>query len=157
MPDVIIYEDKYFKVVSPEYPLNCREDGGHLILLKKEVVNDRSELSWQEAIDFTRISMMTGRAMYEILEVERVNYEDLGNWGVDKPAGSSMHLHFFGRAKEQLHQIRGSHMMIYPEGHRIYQGHLKPLNEEEVVRLTASIDEIAREDKYRKMAELAGL
>ncbi|MBU3917249.1 hypothetical protein KKA14_17075 [bacterium] len=157
MPDSIIYEDKYFKVVSPEFPLNCREDGGHLVLLKKKTVNDRSEMSGKEAIDFMRISMMVGRAMYEILDVERVNYEDLGNWGVDKPVGSSMHLHFFGRAKEQLHQIRGSHIMLYPEGHKIYQGHLNPLNEEETTRLTVAVDAIAREDKYREMAELAGL
>ncbi|MBU2515683.1 hypothetical protein KJ966_30570 [bacterium] len=157
MADVIIYEDKYFTVVSPEFPLNCREDGGHLVLLKKERVDDRSELSWQEAIDFMRISMMTGRAIYEILEVERVNYEDLGNWGIDKPVGSSMHLHFFGRAREQLHQIRGDHMKIYPEGHKIYQGHLKPLNEEETASLKASIAEIAKEDKYTKMAEIAGV
>lgn len=157
MPDVIVYEDKYFKVVSPEYPLNCRKDGGHLVLLKKDPVKDRSDLSWQEAIDFMRITMMVGRAMYEILEVERMNYEDLGNWGVTKPTGSDMHLHFFGRANEQLHQIRGGHMMIYPEGHKIYQGHLNPLNEEETTSLTAAIEEIAKEEKYRKMAELAGI
>jgi hypothetical protein len=28
-----VYEDKYFKVISPDYPLNCRDDGGHLILM----------------------------------------------------------------------------------------------------------------------------
>ncbi len=157
MPDVFIYEDKFFKVVCPEFPLNCREDGGHLVLVKKEIVYDRSELSWQEAIDFMRISMMTGQAMYEVLNVERMNYEDLGNWGVDKPNGSSMHLHFFGRAKEQLHQVRGSHMMIYPQGHKIYQGHLKPLNDKELTELKTAINEIAKEDKYQKMADLAGL
>ncbi len=157
MPDITIYEDKYFIVVSPQYPLNCREDGGHLVLLKKKTVNDRSELSSQEAIDFMRISMMVGRAMYEILEVERINYEDLGNWGIDKPVGSSMHLHFFGRAKEQLYQIRGNHLMLYPEGHKIYQGHLTPLNEEETTRLKAAVDQISRENKYLEMAKLAGI
>jgi hypothetical protein len=31
----LIFEDRYFKVVSPDRPLNSREDGGHLIVKKK--------------------------------------------------------------------------------------------------------------------------
>ena len=83
-----VYEDKYFTVIAPELPLNCREDGGHLILLKKEPVSDRSDLCYQEAIDFMRITMIGGRAMYDVLNIERMNYEDLGNWGLDDPGGS---------------------------------------------------------------------
>ncbi len=82
-----VYEDKYFKVINPEFPLNCRDDGGHLILIKNEKVTDRSDLTYQEAIDFMRISMAVGKSMYEVLGVERMNYEDLGNWGVDDPCG----------------------------------------------------------------------
>ena len=37
---------------GPEHPLNCREDGGHLVLEKKEKVPDRSDMTCQEAIDF---------------------------------------------------------------------------------------------------------
>jgi len=152
-----VYDDKYFTVVAPELPLNCREDGGHLILMKKEAVSDRSELSCQEAIDFIRITMIVGRAMYDVLEVERMNYEDLGNWGLDEPGGARMHLHFFGRAREQIHQIRGQHMFLYPKGHKIYRGHLKSLDDDDRRRLKARIDELVGEPKYRKMAELAEL
>ena len=52
MANNVLYEDKYFKVINPQRPLNCREDGGHLILIKKEKVTDRSDMSWQEAIGF---------------------------------------------------------------------------------------------------------
>ena len=96
-----VYEDRFFEVIAPESPLNCRDDGGHLILIKKEPVTDRSELTYQEAVDFMRISMAVGRAMYDVLRIERMNYEDLGNWSVDDPGGPKMHLHFFGRAREQ--------------------------------------------------------
>ena len=34
-----------------------------------------------------RISMAVGKAMYEVLGIERMNYEDLGNWGLDNPGG----------------------------------------------------------------------
>jgi len=39
----LVYEDRYFQVVAPELPLNCREDGGHLVVVKKEPVTDRSD------------------------------------------------------------------------------------------------------------------
>ncbi len=152
----ILYEDKYFQVISPEFPLNSREDGGHLILIKKAKVTDRSDLTVQEAIDFMRISMIVGKAMYNVLKVERINYEDLGNWGIDEPCGAKMHLHFMGRAKIQIHQIRGQHIFLpYPKDHPIYKGHLNPLNEDEIELLKLEIQKISKEAKYIKMAELA--
>jgi diadenosine tetraphosphate (Ap4A) HIT family hydrolase len=152
-----VYEDKYFVVESPEHPLNGREDGGHLIMGKKERVFDRSDMTAEEAIDFIRVSMMVGKAMYRVLGVERMNYEDLANWGLDDPDGPKMHLHLFGRARRQIHQIRGQHISLFPKGHPIYEGHLKPFTTEEIMRLRVEIDEISHEEKYVKMAELAGL
>ena len=55
-----------------------------------------------------RISMAAGKAMYDVLGIERMNYEDLGNWGLDDPGGARMHLHLFGRSREQIHQVRGA-------------------------------------------------
>ena len=157
MPDPVVYEDKYFAVVSPARPLNSAEDGGHLILLKKDPVTDRSDLTAEEAVDFMRITMAVGRAMYDVLGIERMNYEDLGNWSVDAPGGPKMHLHFFGRARTQIHQIRGHHMFLYPKGHPVYQGHLEPLPDEAVAGLRARIREVLEEPKYRTMAEFAAV
>jgi hypothetical protein len=109
----------------------------------------------QEAIDYMRISMIVGKAMYNILKIERMNYEDWGNWGIDEPGGAKMHLHFFGRAKIQIHQIRGQHMFLYPKDHHIYKGHLNPLNIKEIDLLKLEIENISKEEKYIKMAELA--
>ena len=86
-----------------------------------------------------------------------MNYEDLGNWGIDDPGGAKMHLHFFGRAKEEIHQIRGHHMFLYPKGHKIYQGHLKAFSGDDLRQLRSRIEEILTEPKYAKMAELADL
>jgi diadenosine tetraphosphate (Ap4A) HIT family hydrolase len=157
LDDDCVYEDKYFKVICPRQPLNCREDGGHLILIKKEKVADRSDLTYQEAIDFMRISMAVGKSIYDVLKVERMNYEDLGNWGLDDPGGAKMHLHFMGRAKKQTHQIRGQHIFLFPKGHLIYQGHLKPLTREQIQEIRNKIEEILNEPKYLKMAEFAEL
>lgn len=157
MTDKLVYEDKYFRVISPEFPLNCRDDGGHLILTKKVKATDRSDMTYQEAIDFIRVSMAVGKAMYEVLGIERMNYEDLGNWGIDDPGGAKMHLHFFGRSRKQIHQIRGHHMFLYPKGHKIYEGHLKAFSDDDVRKLRANIEDILMGEKYLKMAELAGV
>ena len=152
-----VYEDKYFKVVNPPKPLNCRDDGGHLILFKIDPVTDRSDLTYQEAIDFMRISMAVGRAMYDVLGIERMNYEDLGNWGIDNPGGAKMHLHFMGRARKQIHQERGQHISLFPKGHPIYDGHLKPLTHEQVDEIRSTVSRILKVPKYITMAELAEL
>ena len=157
MDEWTVYEDRYFVVHAPRLPLHSRGDGGHLVLGKKTPVFDRSDMSPEEAIDFIRVSMAVGRAMYDVLKIERMNYEDLGNWGLDDPDGPEMHMHFFGRAHEQTHQIRGQHMFLYPQGHPIYKGHLEPLDTNAVVMLRARVEEILSGAKYRKLAELAGL
>ena len=95
--------------------------------------------------------------MYEVLGIERMNYEDLGNWGLDDPGGVKMHLHFFGRAKEQTHQIRGHHMFLYPKDHKIYKGHLQHFTDDDLQQLKSKIEEILGEPKYIKMAQLAEL
>jgi diadenosine tetraphosphate (Ap4A) HIT family hydrolase len=157
MKENTVYEDKYFEVISPVPALHCRDDGGHLILIKKEKVHDRSDMTWQEAIDFMRISMAVGKAMYEVLGVERMNYMDLGNWGLDDPGGAKMHLHFFGRARSQTHQVRGQSMVFFPKDHPIYKGHLEHFSHEEITKLSSAIANILEDEKYVKMAELAGL
>ena len=155
-PDCV-YEDEYFKIISPNRPLNSRSDGGHLILIKKDKVADRADMSAEEAIDFVRISMAVGKAMYDVLGIERMNYEDLGNWGIDDPGGAKMHLHFFGRAENQIHQIRAHHMFLYPKDHPIYQGHLDTFTPDDLDKLRTRIAGILTEDKYVNMAQLAGI
>jgi hypothetical protein len=62
-----------------------------------------------------------------------------------------------GRARQQTHQVRGHHIFLYPKGHPIYQGHLKPFTAEDIEALRNKVAEILTEDKYHKMAALAGV
>ncbi len=68
-----------------------------------------------------------------------------------------MHLHFFGRAHIEIHQIRGQHIFLYPKGHPIYEGHLDPMSDEDVRLISNRVFEILNGEKYRKLAELAGV
>jgi diadenosine tetraphosphate (Ap4A) HIT family hydrolase len=151
-----VYEDKYYIVVAPERPLNCRDDGGHLILLKKSPVTDRSDLTMEEAIDFMRISMAVGRAMYDVLKIERMNYEDLGNWGLDDPGGPKMHLHFMGRAAADAPDPRPAHRAV-PEGSPALSGPSQAADRSRYPRAQARIAAILRLPKYQNMAELAAV
>ena len=111
---------------------------------------------WLSCRSFLRIYLFTEQS-YEVLEIERMNDEDLGNWGLDDVGGAKMHFHFFGRAKKQIHQVSGQHLFAYFKGHEIYNSHLKPFNKEDLQQLKSKIKEILNESKYVKMAELAGL
>jgi diadenosine tetraphosphate (Ap4A) HIT family hydrolase len=76
-----VYEDRYVQVVVPEVPLNSREDGGHLVVVKKIPVTDRSDLTYQESIAFMRISMLVGKAMYDVLRHRENELRRLGKLG----------------------------------------------------------------------------
>lgn len=63
MSDVLnrcVYEDRYFQVVAPDFPLNCREDGGHLVVVKKEPVTDRSDVTYREAVASMLLQIRSG-------------------------------------------------------------------------------------------------
>jgi hypothetical protein len=60
-----------------------------------------------------RISMAVGRAMYDVLRIERMNYEDLGNWSLDVPGGPKMHLHFL-EEHESKSARRAASISRYP-------------------------------------------
>jgi hypothetical protein len=64
---------------------------------------------------------------------------------LDDPGGPKMHLHFFGRARKQVHQIRGQHISLFPKGHPVYDGHLKPIADADLPRLRTAIAETLRE------------
>ena len=66
-----------------------------------------------------------------------------------------MHLHLFGRAREQVHQVRGQHIALFPKDHPLYRGHLKPLTGSDIRALKARIAAILRQPKYNKLADLA--
>ena len=59
--------------------------------------------------------------------------------------------------REQVHQIRGQHMFLYPKDQNIYRGHLKPFSDDELKRLKTRIDQLVNDEKYTTMAKLAEL
>ena len=86
-----IYQTKNFIVESAEAPHVTRADGGHIRILPKEKVSDRTKLSPQLAIELMRLTMVAGEAMTTVMnkrgvDIGRINYQDNGNWTVFFPA-----------------------------------------------------------------------
>ena len=95
---MLIFESKNFTILTPEQPHISRGDGGHLIINPKAVVEDRTHLLRERAIELMKLTMVAGEAMKTVLtqrgiDIGRINYQDNGNWRPE------LHVHLYGRAR----------------------------------------------------------
>ena len=96
--DLLIYETESFVVLSAEHPHIDRLDGGHIKIVPKVRVRDRTELSLQQAMELMKLTMVVGEGMASGLkkrgiDIGRINYQDNGNWRVFDPDGPYLHIH----------------------------------------------------------------
>jgi diadenosine tetraphosphate (Ap4A) HIT family hydrolase len=101
----IIYDTINFQLEVPLRPFVDRNDGGHIRIMSKINVRDRTMLNKEQMIEYTLLSMLSGEALTKALgsrgiDVGIINYQEMGNWSVFKPEGVTMHMHIFGRAKD---------------------------------------------------------
>ena len=132
----LIYSSKYFKVVTPNRPHITRADGGHVVIVPKRAVEDRTYLTPEEAKELVQLSIVFGKAMKTALnkrgiDVARINYQENGNWIPE------MHLHLYGRAKSAKLQKFGD-ALRFPKLETGFYDNNEPLNE-------ADINEIKKE------------
>jgi len=88
----IIFETKTFTVDVPEKPFVDRQDGGHVRILSKLKVKDRTALDTEQTIEYALLSEVIGKSL-EIamtkrgIEIGNINWQEMGNWSVFKPEG----------------------------------------------------------------------
>ena len=150
---VLIYETGNFTVLAHDKPHVDRFDGGHLIIVPKVMVRDRTCLSPELAKELIKLSMIVGEAMAVALnrrgiDVGRINYQDNGNWGVFRPQGPYLHLHLYGRAKSARIQKYGDALHLPHRETGFYDG-LKPLDDGDVREIRQEIARISATDKYQ--------
>jgi len=152
---VIFYESKHFKVVASEKPHVSRTDGGHIIILLKRRIENRWQLDKLRAVTLMKlsISMIIGEAMKKGLNkrgipVERINFQDNGNWALGTKKPAHMHLHLYGRAKNSKHQKRGE-ALYFPDKKTQFWKKLEPLNEEDVKAILKEMKTIMKRKKYK--------
>jgi len=115
-----LYSTELVTIITPNTPLNCRLDGGHLVVEPRRIIRDRVDCTDKEAIELMAASMLAAKAMYSVLKVEKVNYQEMGNWSLDNLTAAKLHIHIFGRHRQQRYQQRGESIRFFPAGHAIY-------------------------------------
>ena len=146
----MIYEARHFVLRTLDQPHVSRSDGGHIVIDPKVVVEDRTQLSREQAIELIKLTMVGGEAMKTVLSrqginIGRINYQDNGNWRAE------LHVHLYGRAQGATLQPFG-HALAFPptrEAFRKEMGKLEALREDDIVELRAEIVRLLASGKYR--------
>lgn len=149
----IIYETETFIVEVVENPFVDREDGGHMKVTSKLKVKDRTELSFEQSIEYELLTEVVGKAL-ELgmtergIEIGNINWQEMGNWSVFKPEGITLHMHIFGRAKNAKKQKYGEAVQLPFRDTGFYEGFQK-LNTDEVAAIKNEMNKLLESEKYK--------
>lgn len=154
MKDKMIYQTENFIVCVPYKTHISREDGGHIwIRAKEKYFASRLELSPAEAIEVMRLSMLISEAMIEGMKnrginIERINYQDNGNWAYLKGTKPMFHIHLYGRTKESKVQIWGE-ALKFPNPDEPFYDNFTPFNDEDIEEIKKQIALLENTEKYK--------
>lgn len=148
----LIYETRNYIVESHEKPFVSRTDGGHIRIIPKVLVADRTELSPRKAIELMRLTMAVGRAMEVAMNnlgipVVKINYEDLGNWAFKNNKKPFLHIHIFGRSKNAKYQVFPEAVQL-PDRSSGFYDNFEGLNNDDVLAIRKEIESLFKEEKY---------
>ena len=149
-----IYETKNFEVITHEKPFVTRTEGGHIKIVTKNGVEDRTKLDSKQAIELMRLTMLVGEAFQIAMNkrgipVVKINYEDLGNWAYKTGKKPHLHIHIFGRAENATKQAFPEAVYL-PARESGFYDKFEALNEEDIKELQAQIIFLENTDKYKE-------
>lgn len=153
--DKVIYETENFVVAVPKVPHIPRIDGGHLwIRAKKKYFSSRIELEPKLAIEVMRLTMLLGEAMQKGMKnrginVERINYQENGNWAYQKGMNPEFHIHLYGRTKNSKTQIWGE-ALVFPNKNTGFYDNFERLNNEDIEEIKKQITVLEQDSKFIK-------
>jgi diadenosine tetraphosphate (Ap4A) HIT family hydrolase len=148
-----VYETDNFLIQAASRPFIDRAEGGHMYIFPKVPVRDRTQLSPGLAVEYMKLSMVVGEALVSAMsrrgvDIGIVNYQDMGNWGVFKPEGPTLHMQIYGRAKTAVHQKYGDAVQLPHRETRFYDS-FNPLDSEDIKEIAADIGKLLESDKYK--------
>ncbi len=149
----VFYETKNFKIKAANRPLIDRKDGGHILIIPKLKKEHRWQLPVKIVQEMAVLSMVVGEAMKKALNkrgipVERINFQDNGNWSIGTKHKNEVHLHLFGRAKNSKHQKRGESIR-FPSKKTKFWKKLEPLNAGDIQLILKEINKLLKSKKYK--------
>jgi hypothetical protein len=81
------------------------------------------------------------------VDIVIVNYQYMGNWGVFKPEGPTLHMQIYARATTATIQKYGDAVQL-PHRETGFYDNFKPLNEEDIYEIKTDIKKLMISDKY---------
>lgn len=147
-----VFETKNFLVQAARRPFIDRTEGGHMYIFPTIPVRDRTQLSPSLAIEYQKLSMVVGQALKSAMarrgvDIGIVNYQDMGNWGVFKPEGPTLHLQIYGRATTATIQKYGDAVQL-PHRETGFYDSFNPLNDEDIQEIKKDIETLLKSEKY---------
>ncbi len=158
---MLIYETENFSVLAAEHPHIDRLDGGHVKIIPKVRVRDRTELSLELAAELMKLTMVVGEAMSlglkkRGIDIGRINYQENGNWRVFDPDGPYLHIHLYGRAISASIQKYGSAIYLPNRASGFYDG-LAPLDSSDVEVIRREIERILQTPKFSTQKSIGAM
>jgi len=149
----LLYETDNFTIETADIPLVSREEGGHILILPKVKVTDRTKLTPQLATEYMKLSMVVGEAMKAGLakrgiDIGIINYQDMGNWTIFKPGGPFLHMNIFGRATNAIIQKYGDAVQL-PRKNTGFYNSFKPFDAEDRKEIKKEIERQMNTEKYK--------
>lgn len=151
----VIFETNTFAVEVPERPFVDRADGGHLRIMSKLKLKDRTELNFEQTIEYALLSEVVGKAL-ELgmsergIQIGNVNWQEMGNWSVFKPEGITLHMHIFGRAKQAKVQKYGEAVKL-PFRDTGFYDDFRKLDQADIAAIKAQIAQQLTLEKYQTL------
>ena len=153
MNDNTFYETENFVVCIPKIPHIPREDGGHIWIRSKEkYFCSRLDLSPKEATEVMRLTMLISEAMIKGMKnrkinIERINYQENGNWAYQKGNKPVFHIHLYGRTKNSKTQIFGE-ALSFPNKETGFYDNFEPLNFDDINEIKKQISLLEKNERY---------
>jgi diadenosine tetraphosphate (Ap4A) HIT family hydrolase len=156
-----VYETANFYIQAASRPFIDRAEGGHLYIIPKAHFRDRTQLPAGLAVEYMKLSMVVGEALKSAMTrrgipIGIVNYQDMGNWGVFKPEGPSLHMQIYGRATTATVQKYGDAVQL-PHKETGFYDTFKPLDDDDVKEIKADIEALLVSGKYKEKWSEGGL
>ena len=103
----VLCETESARVLLPARPHVSPHDGGHLVAVPKRHVRSRRELPADELLAVELLTVVAADALEAVFGTAWFNYQENGNWSVERPDGQHLHVHVYGRAADGVDQPYG--------------------------------------------------
>lgn len=118
-------------------------------------VKDRTELNFEQTVEYALVSEVIGKALEKGMtergvEIGNINWQEMGNWSVFKPEGPTLHMHIFGRAKSAITQKYGEAIKL-PFRDTGFYDHFNKLTTDDIQTIKVKIRELLATEKYRTL------